>query len=93
MQGGEALAAEAKLRKEMDGGLYLVNVKQGLWDTLEKCGSLEDGVDRHVFQTKGVAIRGIYQKLDRSICEQCDRRIFQECQQQYGKTPQSMGFA
>jgi SulP family sulfate permease len=82
MQGGEALAAEAKLRKEMDGGLYLVNVKQGLWDTLEKCGSLEDGVDRHVFQTKGVAIRGIYQKLDRSICEQCDRRIFQECQQQ-----------
>ncbi|MEJ2612266.1 MAG: SulP family inorganic anion transporter [Candidatus Thiodiazotropha sp.] len=84
MQGGEAIAKEAQQRNELGGGLYLVNVKKGLWDTLEDCGSLEEENARHVFQTKGAAIRGIYQKLDKSICANCGKRIFMECQQEFG---------
>jgi len=85
MQGGQALASEAKERRAMSGGMYLVNVKQGLWDALEKCGCLDEGNVRNVFQTKGAAIRGIYQKLDKRICATCDKRIFWECQKDFGK--------
>lgn len=84
MQGGEALADEAKERNRMGGGLYLVNVKQGLWDALEKCGCLDEGHVRNVFQTKGAAIHGIFQKVDKSFCNGCDKRIFNECPAESG---------
>lgn len=80
LQGGEALAEEARRRRAINGGLYLVNVNRGLWDALETCGCLDDGSVRNVFQTKGAAVRGIYQKLDKSICKNCDKRIFRECE-------------
>ena len=34
---------------------------------------------RNVFQSKTAAIHGIFQKLDRKVCEACDKRIFLEC--------------
>ncbi|MDH5785039.1 MAG: SulP family inorganic anion transporter, partial [Chromatiales bacterium] len=34
LQGGEALAAEAKRRKADGGEFYMIRVKEGLWDTL-----------------------------------------------------------
>jgi sulfate permease, SulP family len=83
MQGGEAFAEEAAHRRADGGGFYLVNVKQGLWDTLENCGCLDGDNARSVFQTKGAAVRGIYQKLDKSICAACEKRIFRECQQEF----------
>jgi SulP family sulfate permease len=79
LQGGEALAQEAQLRKKCGGDLYMVNVKQGLWTSLEQYGCLDATGARNVFQSKTAAIRGIYQKLDKSVCAGCDRRIFHEC--------------
>jgi len=79
LQGGEALAKEAQRRRADGGGFYLINVKQGLWEALERCGCLDaDGV-RNLFQSKEAAIRGIFQKLDRSVCAGCTKRIFREC--------------
>jgi SulP family sulfate permease len=79
LQGGEALAKEAQRRRADGGGFYIINVKQGLWEALERCGCLDaDGV-RNLFQSKEAAIRGIFQKLDKSVCAGCPKRIFREC--------------
>lgn len=79
LQGGEALAAEARRRKADGGDFYLIRVSDGLWETLERCGCMDDTGARNVFQSKEAAIRAIYRKLDRNICTSCDKRIFLEC--------------
>jgi SulP family sulfate permease len=79
LQGGEALAQEAKRRTDAGGGFYLVNVKQGLWEALERCGCMDATGARNVFQSKEAAIRAIYQKLDQTRCATCTQRIFREC--------------
>ncbi len=79
LQGGAALAAEAKRRRAEGGGLYLVNVGQELWDSLEQGGCLDAIGSRNVFQSKTAAIHGIFQKLDKSACANCSERVFREC--------------
>jgi SulP family sulfate permease len=79
LQGGHALEAEAIRRKQMGGGFYLVKVKGGLWNSLEKCGCLDATGARNVFQSKYAGIHAIYQKLDKTICAQCTSNIFSEC--------------
>lgn len=79
LQGGECLVREAERRKADGGGFYLINVKQGLWEALERCHCMETTGARNVFQSKQAAIRAIFQKLDKSVCANCDKRIFQEC--------------
>jgi len=79
MVGGEVLVREAKRRKAQGGDLYLIDVKQGLWDSLEKCDCIDGVGARNIFQSKTAAITGIFQKLDKSICRSCTKRIFQEC--------------
>ena len=78
--GADALVQEARKRKARGGDLYLINVKQGLWDSLEESGALDEIGPNNVFQSKTAAIHAIFQKLDKDICERCDKRIFQECQ-------------
>lgn len=84
LHGGEALTEEAKRRREAGGGLYLVNVKLGLWNALERYGSLDKIDPAHVFQGETAAIHAIYQQLNKSICASCDKRIFMECQSEFG---------
>ncbi len=79
IQGGDTLAKEAQKRQAQGGGLYLINIKQGLWDSLDKCGALDIIGANHVFQSKRAAITGIYNKMDREICRTCSKRIFNEC--------------
>nr|WP_245538951.1 SulP family inorganic anion transporter [Thioflavicoccus mobilis] len=79
LQGGEALRRESERRRAEGGGLYLINVKQGLWDDMERCGCFDDESARNVFQTKSAAIRAIYQKLDKDVCKGCPQPIFREC--------------
>ena len=79
LQGGHALAVEAQRRQAAGGRLYLVNVKQGLWDSLERSGDLDIIGERNIFQSKNAAIHAIYYKLDKKKCEGCAHPIFQEC--------------
>ncbi|MBV5308020.1 SulP family inorganic anion transporter [Chromatium okenii] len=79
LQGGQTLARESARRFASGGGMYLINVKQGLWEEMERCGCLDDTDARNVFQAKTAAIRGIYQKLDKTQCATCNKRIFKEC--------------
>jgi SulP family sulfate permease len=79
LQGAEALAHEAYRRRNDGGALYLVNVKEGVWEMMEQCNCMDERQVRNVFATKEAAIHGIYQKLDKSVCANCSRRIFVEC--------------
>jgi SulP family sulfate permease len=77
--GGEVLVREAQERRQDGGGLYLIDVKHGLWESLEKCGCLDDIGPNNFFQSKTAAIHAIFQKLDKQICATCTNRIFREC--------------
>ncbi|MEZ5535164.1 MAG: SulP family inorganic anion transporter [Thiolinea sp.] len=79
LQGSHALYKEAQRRKKMGGNLYLINVKEGLWEALESCECFDEVGVRNIFQSKKAAIHAIYQKLDKEVCKGCDRRIFEEC--------------
>ncbi len=76
----DALAGEAVKRKARGGGLYLISVKEGLWDSLEENNAIDRIDPNHIFEGKSVALQTIFQKLDKSICQTCTKRIFLECQ-------------
>jgi SulP family sulfate permease len=80
--GADVLANEAERRRSIGGGLYLINVKEGLWNSLEECHAIDRINARNVFRGKSAALHAIYQKLDKSACETCNRRILIECQKQ-----------
>ncbi len=84
---GEVLAMEAEKRRVRGGGLYLINVKRGLWKSLDEVGALERIGPEHVFAGKSAAIHAIFQKLDKSICKTCTSRIFLECNQDPAALP------
>jgi len=77
--GGDVLVKEAKKRQARGGDMYLVNVKLGLQESLEKCECIEDVSVNNVLQTKTAAVTGIFQILDKAICRHCTQRIFREC--------------
>ena len=77
--GADVLANEAERRRAEGGGLYLINPKSGLWESLEECHALGKIDPNHVFQGKSAALHGIFQKLDKSVCSTCQARIFLEC--------------
>jgi SulP family sulfate permease len=81
MAAADVLANEAQRRQAEGGGLYLVNVKKGLWDSLDECHALDKINSHNIFQTKSAALHVLFQKLDKSVCERCEARIFRECQQ------------
>ena len=77
--GAELLVQEARRRRKIGGGLYLVKAKEGLYESLRRGGYLEEFGVENVFQSKGEAIATIFGKLDREHCRICDKRIFSEC--------------
>jgi len=90
LQGSEALIDEIRKRKAIGGKVFLIKVKQRLWDELDRYGCLDVIGPNNVFQSKTAAIHGIFQKLDKNICANCDARIFNECQQVV-RLPQKSG--
>ncbi|NOZ37975.1 MAG: SulP family inorganic anion transporter [Gammaproteobacteria bacterium] len=85
----DVLADEAAKRRARGGDLYLINVKKGLWDSLEANHAFDKINPNNVYQGKSSAIHAIYQKLDKSVCETCSSRIFIECGriEQHEETP------
>ncbi len=79
LQASYALVEEAK-RREADGGkLYLINIKDGIWDSLELSGTLDKIGTRNIFQSKQAAVHAMCHKLNRDICLECKNHIFEEC--------------
>ena len=78
--GAEMLVQEAKRRRHLGGGMYLIKVKEEACRILKRGGFVDQIGDEHIFVTKVDAIQTIFKQLDRCICERCDKRIFLECQ-------------
>ncbi|MBF0422706.1 MAG: SulP family inorganic anion transporter [Magnetococcales bacterium] len=85
LAGAEFLAQESHKRQQQGGGLYIIGAKDQVWEILTQGGYLETLGSNNMFQTKGVAIRLIHQRLNRQICQTCDKKIFLEC---HGKSYQ-----
>ena len=77
--GAELLAQEAKRRRALGGGLYLIRVKPGVYQPLKRGGYLADIGEDNIFPGKTDALAAIFQRLDKQQCAQCTRRIFREC--------------
>jgi sulfate permease, SulP family len=75
----DVIGNEAERRQRDGGGLYLINVKEGLWNSLEECHALDKINPNNIFQSKSAALHGVFQKLEKSACQHCTARIFHEC--------------
>ncbi|MEX2163783.1 MAG: SulP family inorganic anion transporter [Sulfuricaulis sp.] len=78
--GARMLVQEARRRRGAGGGVYLSKVKDEVYGILNRGGFIHDLGVGNVFTTKNDAIKNIFDRLDKSICERCDKRIFLECQ-------------
>lgn len=78
--GAELLVEESKERKKMGGGFYMHSLKDSAAKIFKRGGYAEKIGEENIFDTKGEAIHGIFQRLDKSVCATCDKRIFTECQ-------------
>jgi SulP family sulfate permease len=76
--GAEMLTREARRRRRMGGGLYLVGVKERTLETLRGAYLSEIG-EENVFASKAQAIVGIRERLDPAVCDVCQQRVFAEC--------------
>jgi SulP family sulfate permease len=79
LAGAEMLAAEAKRRQRLGGGLYLVGVQPGFCSMLREGGHVDHVGQENIFGSKGQAIAAIYPQLDSEVCRNCTARIFTEC--------------
>lgn len=79
MAGAEFLGQEAEQRRRAGGALYLIRVKQHVWELLDQGGYVDEIGTGNIFQSKTAAIASIYRRLDGDVCAQCPRRIFEEC--------------
>lgn len=77
--GAEALAREARKRRQEDGWLYLQGLRQPVEDVLRNSRLLSEIEPQRVFRAKNEAIGAIFGTLDRAICARCHARIFREC--------------
>ncbi len=77
--GAEMLAQEARRRRRLGGGLYLVGLKERALQVLRAGGYLEEIGEQNVFDTDGEAIARIARRLDADTCQVCEGRVFREC--------------
>ncbi|MFO7541667.1 MAG: SulP family inorganic anion transporter [Thiobacillus sp.] len=79
LAGADLLAKEAKRRRKLGGGLYLVGVQPDLCEMLHRSGQVDTVGEDQIFRHKGDAFQAIYPRLDSNICRTCTARIFREC--------------
>jgi SulP family sulfate permease len=77
--GAEMLAREARRRRRMGGGLFLVGLKERTLEVLRTGGYLEEIGERNVFDSRSDALDEVRKRLDPSECETCEVRVFEEC--------------
>lgn len=79
LAGAEMLMREARRRRRMGGGLYLLNVKERTYEALRTGPYLAEIGEENLFQSRPQAIREIRKRLDAATCRTCEARAFAEC--------------
>jgi SulP family sulfate permease len=77
--GADLLSSEAEARRNCGGGLYLVRIKGGVCEPIERGRYLDEIGAENTFEGKGEAIENVVTRLDPAVCEHCTARIFREC--------------
>ncbi|MDH5397733.1 MAG: SulP family inorganic anion transporter [Cyclobacteriaceae bacterium] len=78
--GAELLVNEAKRWREKGGGLYISGLKLRARQSIEIGGFKDEIGEGHFFDDKELAVKTIYDLLDKEKCKSCQLRIFTECQ-------------
>ena len=79
LAGATWLAYEAKKWQNNGGGIYFSGLKIVSQQILKKGGFRKEIGEENFYVDKPTAIREIFTKLDKNICENCKVRIFHEC--------------
>lgn len=79
MSGADLLVHELKRWRKGGGDIYFCKLKAPVSEFLKKGHFMEAIGEDHIFGTKREAIKAIYERLNRKICEGCSARIFEEC--------------
>jgi len=79
LSGAEALITENARLSNLGGGLYFVGLKSSVYEFVAKTHFVKRIGHNNFFDNKKDAIRSIYRRLDKSICETCQAQIFSEC--------------
>ena len=77
--GAEFLATEAKRRRARGGGIYFIQLKSVVLNTLRKGGFMETIGEENSYRSKSEAIASVFSKLDPQVCRNCRLRVFNEC--------------
>jgi SulP family sulfate permease len=85
LAGAEALVSENNRLKQEGGGIYFVGIKSSVYEFIARACFISKIGNDHFFDSKKLALRSIYKRLDQEICTGCDARIFVECQEEFGK--------
>lgn len=79
LAGATWLSHEVQKWQERGGGIYFSGLKNVSQQTLKKGGFRDEIGVENFYEDKLTAIKEIYSKLDKNICESCEMRIFHEC--------------
>lgn len=79
MEGAEALANEARRRRNAGGHLCLIGIKEAVALVLKRTGFISAIGEDNIFESKTAALSTIYSFVDQDICATCPKHIFQEC--------------
>jgi SulP family sulfate permease len=77
--GADLLSVEAEARRKCDGGLYLIHIKGGVCEPIERGRYLDEIGAENMFDGKSEAVASVVERLDPAICARCQTRIFREC--------------
>ncbi len=78
--GAELLGEEARRRRSMGGGLYLVGAPPAVHQSIERAEQTRQIGAKRILTHKSDALAALYPQLDSEICRYCTQRVFRECQ-------------
>ncbi|MDP3478180.1 MAG: SulP family inorganic anion transporter [Desulfoprunum sp.] len=79
MTGAELLMELTRELKDRNGQLYLYDIKENVCDHFKFYEYLLEIGAENIYESKVEAISGIFDRLDKEICQHCQIRIFREC--------------
>ncbi len=79
LAGAQLLADEARRRRAMGGGLFIVGAQPAVARMLERSQHLASVGEARLIGHKGDALRAVYPLLDSQVCRDCPYRVFEEC--------------
>ncbi|MCF6181958.1 SulP family inorganic anion transporter [Lutibacter sp.] len=80
LAGAEWLMHEVKKWETTNRVIYFSGMKLVGQNVLIKGGFFDEIGREHFYKNKKIAIKSIYQKLDKKVCETCEVKAFLECQ-------------